>query len=269
MSTTDSNLPSNVEPLLPSQARIDFVHYLSSNLDALTGVSETIADELSAYANEQELEIRNAPGGHPVFVSDLLRVRNDQKLTLHPKVCQLVPENAHNQLLDDVIRTYYDSGELNPPLAYPEPVLGALNEGCERVYPHPRLRLDGVEYNAGDEAELRDSSEYSIQIHDMLADLRAEGIVTNLGQSDCAYCGVNAGNELAADLTDDGESVKGYAGIDATSQPTAPELNVQSFDSEELTDADLVLRAYESARNHGIRSDVTVTKAKQTHEVCQ
>lgn len=269
MSTTDPNLSSNVEPLLPSQARIDFVHYLSSNLDELTGVSSKIADELSAYANEQELEIRNAPGGHPIFVSDLLRVRNDQKLTLHPKVCQLVPERAHDQLLDDVIQSYYDSGELNPPLAYPEPVLGALNEGCECVYQHPRLSLNGVEYNAGEESELRDSSEYSIQVHDMLADLRADGIVTNLGQSDCAYCGLNAGNELANDLIDGGNSVRGYAGIDATSQPTAPELIVQSFDSEELTDADLVLRAYESAGNHGIQSDLTVAKAKQLHEVGQ
>jgi hypothetical protein len=269
MSTRDSNLPSNVEPLLPSQARINSEHYLSSNLGDLTGISTTTADELSAYANERELEIRNAPWGNPVFVSDLLRVRNDQKLTLHPKVCQLVPENAHNQLLDDVVQTYYDSGELNPPLAYPEPVLGALNEGSECVYPRPRLRLNGVEYNAGEEAELRESSEYSIQVHDMLGDLRADGIVTNLGQSDCAYCGLNAGNELANDLIDEGELVQGYAGIDATSQPAAPELIVQSFDSEELTDADLVLRAYESARKHGIRSDLTVTKAEQSHEVGQ
>ena len=149
-------------------------------------------------------------------------MRNDQKLTLHLKVCQLVPENAHDKLLDDVVQTYYESGELNPPLAYPEPVLDALNEGFERVYPHPRLRLNGVEYNAVEEAELRDSSEYSIQVHDMLADILVDGIVTNLGQSDYVYCGLNAGNELANDLIDDGEWGRGTLGLTERHCPLLP-----------------------------------------------
>lgn len=269
MSTTNSCLPPNTEPLLPSQARTSSYHYLTSNVAELAGLSEEIVDELTVYANELEWEIRDAPSMHHLLVSDLLRVRDDRTLTLHPKVCQLVPASSHDQLLDDVVQIYFNTGELYPPLVYPEPVLGALNEGCERAYQYSSFRLDGAEYNAGEEAAFRDSNEYPIQVHDMLSDLRADGIVTNLGQSDCAYCGLNAGNELANELVNDGNSVKGYAGIDATSQPTAPELTVQSFNQEELTDAELVLQAYEYAENHGIQSDLTVTKAKKLHEVGQ
>lgn len=261
MPTTDTNLPPNVEPLLPSQARTAFDHYLESNLDTLTGITQRIADELFCYANEQELIVRDDPFGNPVLISDLLRMRTDQSLALHPKVCQLVADEHLDALLDDIVRTYHDHGQLDPPRVYPEPVLGALNANYQCAYQHPWFTLVGPRYGVGDEGSLRGPHKYPIQVHDVLADLRADGIVTNLGQSDCEYCGLEAGNELAERLTDDGQSVDGYVGIDATSQPTKPVVVVRSYEPETLSGADLVLQTYSYARRLRIRSDLTVRKA--------
>lgn len=261
MSTTDTNLPPNVKPLLPSQARTAFDHYLESNLESLTGVTQRIADELFGYANEQELIVRDDPFGNPVLISDLLRMRTDQSLALHPKVCQLVAAEHLDELLDDIVGMYHNHGQLDPPLVYPEPVLGALNADYERAYQHPRFAIDGTVSDAGDVANLRSPHEYPIQVHDLLADFRADGIVTNLGQSDCEYCGLEAGSELAERLTDNGWSVKGYVGIDATSYPPEPVLVVQSYEPETLSDADLMLQTYSYARRLGFRSNLTVRKA--------
>jgi len=72
VSTTNSCLPPNTEPLLPSQARTSSYHYLTSNVAELAGLSEEIVDELTVYANELEWDIRDAPSMHHLLVSDWL-----------------------------------------------------------------------------------------------------------------------------------------------------------------------------------------------------
>lgn len=265
MQSTDTDLPPNVEPLLPSQARTSIDHYVDSNIESLRGMNHEVADKISGYANLQELEICDDPFGNPLLVSDLLRVRTDQHLALHPKVCQLVPSKHHDALLDDAVSVYYDKGNLNPPLYRPEPALAALNTNSPLAYQSPEYQVRILRTTETSAGNCHESHEYPIEVHDMLADLRSKSVVTGLGQTDCPYCGLEVAQELMEQISGRGTQVNGYAGVAATSPPNNPTIVVKGYESGSMSEPELFLNVCSLARNHGIRSDVTVKKSASVH----
>lgn len=269
MSQEQLTLPPNAEPLLPSQHRTALNHHIETNIDSLAGVNSNVAGTLFDRANINSLELHNRPDGDPVLVTDYLRVREDDTLALHPVVCQVVAEEHHDQLLEDLVQAYHGrlieengtSRSLEPFPEFPEPALDGLNEGFDLAYRRPEFALAAVEDRNCDGRDLRPASDYPIQIHDILADLRAEGIVTNLAKSGCAACGHKAGHELANQLRTEGYTVRGYAGLAANAPPEEPVISVQDFDESSWTSGDVVDRVLDSAREHRFRSDIRVEKA--------
>lgn len=227
-------LPPNADPLLPSMHGTALNHYIEANIDSLAGVDPFVASRLYKRANMNSLQLQNRYDGDPVLISDYLRVRNDETLSLHPVVSQAVAERYHDQLLDDLVNTHHEqllmddgtSPEFKPYPGYPEPALDGLNAGYDIAYLHPEFELTPVEDRDCDGRDIRPASDYPIQIHDILADLRAEGIVTNLAKSGCDACGHESGRELADRLRGEGYAVNGYAGIAAESHPKDPLLSV-------------------------------------------
>lgn len=110
-------------------------------------------------------------------------------------------------------------------------------------------------------ADRLEGSDYPCRIQDILADLRAEGIVTNLAKSGCDACGHKSGRELADRLRSEGYTVHGYAGVAAESHPEDPLISVQNFVWSPWEISDVIDRVVDSAENHGFRSNVRVEKA--------
>lgn len=262
-------LPTNADPLLPSQHRTALDLYIAENIDSLAGVDPFIASRLSKRANMNSLQYQNRYDGDPVLVSDYLRVRKDETLALHPVVSQAVRERHHDQLLEDLVSTYHErlagehstSSGLEPVPGFPEPALDGLNAGYDLGYLHPEFELAPAVDKDCDGRHIRPASDYPIQTHDILADLRAEGIVTNLAKSGCDVCGHEAGRELADRLRDDDYTVAGYAGIAAESHPEDLMVSVQAFSWSTLETTDVVDLVVDTAENHGFRSNVRVEKA--------
>lgn len=269
MSQESLTLPPNADPLLPSQHRTALNHHIEANINSLTGVNSDVAGTLFDRANINSLELQNRPDGDPVLVTDYLRVREDDKLALHPIVCQVVPQEHYDQLLEDLVQTYHDrlmevngtSRSLEPIPGFPEPALDGLNEGFDLAYLRPDLALAAVEDRNCDGRDIRPASDYPIQIHDILADLRGEGIVTNLAKSGCEACGHIEGYELADQLRNEGHTVSGYAGLAANTPPEEPLVSIQDFDESSWTSGDIVDLILDSADKHGFRSDIRVQKA--------
>lgn len=209
------------------------------------------------------------PDDHPLLITDYLRVRHDDTITLHPVVLQAVTTNHHNQLLDDIVKAYHDnlvdvggtSQMLEPSLGVPGEAINGLNEGLALVYPNPEFEIAPVVDRNCDGRDLRPATDYPIQVHDIFADLRSEGIVTNLAKSGCDACGHKTGHELANQLRDEGYKVHGYAGIAANTWPEKPLISVQDFDESSWESGDIVDLVLKSADKHGFRSDIRVQKA--------
>lgn len=262
-------LPPNADPLLPSMHGTALDHYIEENIDSLAGVDSCVASRLYKRANMNSLQLQDRYDGDSVLISDYLRVRNDETLSLHPVVSQAVAERYHDQLLDDLVSTYHEqllmedgsSRELRPVPGYPEPALDGLNAEYDIAYLHPEFEIAPVERRGCDGREIRPASDYPIQIHDVLADLRAEGIVTNLAKSGCAACGHESGRELADRLRGEGHAVHGYAGIAAESHPDDPLLSVQDFGCSTWKTNDVIDLILDITGNHDFRSNVRVKKA--------
>lgn len=269
MSKGQLTLPPNAEPLLPSQNRTAINHHIETNIDSLSGVHSAEAGRLSDQANMNSLELQNRFDGDPVLVTDYLRVRENDTLTLHPIVCQVVKEEHHDQLLEDLVRTYHDrliqesgiSRSLESEPGFPEPVLDGLNEGIDLSHLRPEFAINAVEGRSCDGRDLRPATDYPIQVHDIFADLRTRGIVTNLAKSGCEACGHKVGHELANQLRSEGYTAHGYAGIAASSHPKEPLISVQGFDESSWESVDVVDLVLDRAREHSFQSDITVKKA--------
>lgn len=269
MSKEDPTLPPNANPLLPSQNRTALNHWVDAHVDSLPGVDSAVAGTLFDRANINSLELQNRPDGDPVLVTDYLRVREDDTLALHPIVCQVVGEEYHDELLDELVDAYHDSlievngepRELEPCQGFDEPVLDGLNDGFDLAYRHPRFSLPPVEGRGCDGRDIRSAYAYPIEIHDILTDLRAQGVVTNLAMSGCEVCGHKAGVEHAEQLRAEGHSVYGYVGLAAKTPPEKPLISVQSFEESPWTDCDVVDILLDSAQRHSYRSEIWVKKA--------
>lgn len=269
MSKEYPTLPPNASPLLPSQLRTALNHWVDAHVDSLPGIDSAIAGTLSSRANVNSLEMQDRLDGDPVLISDYLRVRQDDTLTLHPVVSQVVESQYHDELLDELVDSYHDSlpeingelRELEPSPGYPEPVLDGLNDGFDLAYGYPRLSIPPVESRGCDGREIRSEYAYPIEIHDTFTDLRAQGIVTNLAKSGCEVCGHEAGVEHADKLRAEGYTIHGYAGLAAKTPPEDPLISVQSFDESSWTDVDVVDHVLESAQRHDFRSEIQVEKA--------
>lgn len=269
MSQENLTLPPNAVPLLPSQHRTALNHHIEANIDSLSGVDSTVAGRLLSRANMNSLRLQNRYDGDPVLVSDYLRVRNDETLALHPVVRQAVAEKHHDRLLEDLVGVYHErlleengtSESLEPFPGFPEPALDGLNGGYDLAYFRPEFALPAVGDRDCIRRDLRPASDYPIQIHDILADLRTKGIVTNLAKSGCGACGHKSGRELAEKLRDEGYSVHGYAGIAALFHPENPLISVQDFDWSPWTTNDVVDQVMESIESHNFTSNVRVEKA--------
>lgn len=269
MSKERLTLPPHANQLLPSRDRTEPDHHVSTNLDSLSGVDAIIADRLFKRANLGGYGGIHMPDDHPLLITDYLRVRHDNTLTLHPVVLQAVAKQHHNQLLDDIVKAYHDNlVEVNGTLQMLEPSLGVpgdaikgLNQGLDLAYPYPEFEITPVVDRDCDGRDLRPATDYSIQVHDILADLRSEGIVTNLAKSGCDACGHKAGHELADQLRDEGHTVHGYAGIAASTWPEEPMISLQDFDESSWESGDIVDLVLDSADKHGFRSDIRVQKA--------
>jgi hypothetical protein len=267
MSQENLALPPNADPILPSMFSTEIQRHVQKNLEHLPGVNSAIADKLSERANMNSLQVQNRPEGNPVLVSDYLRVRADTTLTLHPLVCDIVPQKHHDALIDSLVNSYHghfietqDSlHKLEPLPNYPEPVLNGLSEEFDLAYRHPKLELPNVEECSGNDGH--QPSDYPIQIHDILADLRAEGIVTNLAASGCEKCGHEYGIRYATKLRSEGITVHGYVGISANSPPENPRISVQDCDESSWSTGDVVDLVSKSAHDHQFRSNLRVRKA--------
>lgn len=267
MSQERLTLPPNADPILPSQFNTAIDRYIQTNLEHLPGIDSAIAGKLSDRANVNSLEMQNRPDGDPVLVSDYLRVRADTTLALHPLVCDIVPQKHHDALLDSLVNAYHghfietrDSlRKLEPTPNYPEPVIDGLNEGLDLAYRHPKLELPNVEECSGNDGH--QPSDYPIQIHDILTDLRTEGIVTNLAMSGCEKCGHEYGIKHATKLRSEGTTIHGYAGIAANSPPDNPLISVQDCDESSWSTGDVVDLVSKSAHDHLFRSNLRVRKA--------
>lgn len=267
MSQEILTLPPNADPILPSMFSTEIERYVQTNLEHLPGINSAITDKLSERANMNSLEMQNRPEGNPVLVSDYLRVRTDTTLALHPLVCDLVPQKHHDTLLDNLVKTYYghflenrDSlHKLNSIPNSPEPVLDGLSEGFDLAYRQPRLELSDVKNCNGNDG--RQPNDYPIQIHDILADLRVKGIVTNLAKSGCEKCGHENGIRHATKLRNEGITIHGYAGIAANSPPENPMISVQDFDESSWSAMDVVDLVSDSAHDHQFRANLRVRKA--------
>lgn len=269
MTQENLTLPPNADPLLPSQHRTAINQHIETQIDSLTGVDSSVAGTLFDRANLNSLELQNRPDGDPVLVTDYLRVRADDTLALHPIVRQVVAEEHHDQLLKDLVQTYHDNlyerdgttQFLEPFPGFPEPVLDALNEGYDVSFGRTEFALSDVADKHPSRRDQRSAPDYPIQVHDILADLRAEGIVTSLAESYCEACGLEAAQELADQLGEEGHSVHGYAGIVSTSPPDSVLITVQDFIESSLTSGDIVDLVWDSAHNHNFRSDIRVETA--------
>ncbi|WP_312908252.1 hypothetical protein [Natronosalvus caseinilyticus] len=269
MSKGQLTLPPNAEPLLPSQNRTAINHHIETNIDSLSGVHSAEAGRLFDRANMNSLELQNRFDVDPVLVADYLRVREDDTLALHPIVCQVVKEEHHDQLLDDLVRTYHDrliqesgtSRNLEPVPGFPEPALDGLNEGIDLSHRRPEFAINAVEDMDCDGRDIRPATDYPIQVHDIFADLRKKGVVTNLAKSGCEACGHKAGHKLATRLRSEEYTVHGYAGIAASAHPERPLISVQGFDESSWESVDVVDLVLDRAREHSFQSDIKVQKA--------
>lgn len=269
MSQQQLTLPPNAQPLLPSQHRTALNHHIEANINSLSGVDSDIAGTLFDRANINSLELQNRPDGDPVLVTDYLRVREDDTLALHPVVRHVVSEDHHDQLLEDLVRAYHGrlieengtSRSLEPVPGFPEPALVGLNNGFDLAYLRPEFALTDVDVGDCVGHDCRTPSAYPIQVHDILADLRAEGIVTSLVTLGCEACGHEAAHELADQLRNEGETVHGFAGIAAQTPAENPLISVESFDESQQTCGDIVDLVLDSAHNHSFRSSIRVMKA--------
>lgn len=267
MSQESLTLPPNADPILASMFSKERNRHVQTNLEHLPGVNSAVADTLSDRANMNSLEVQNRPEDNPVLVSDYLCIRTDSTLALHPLVCKIVAKEHHDTLLDSLVHAYHghfietrDSlHKLEPIPSFPEPVLDGLNEEFNLAYRRPKLELPVVEdCNGNDE---RQPSDYPIQIHDILADLRVKGIVTNLAKSGCEKCGHENGIGYATKLRSEGITIHGYAGIAANSPPENPVISVQDCDESSWSTTDVVDLVLDSAHTHQFRSNLRVRKA--------
>lgn len=259
MSKRNLTLPPHSDQLLPTRDIEQSDLHVEVNLNSLAGVDEIIARRLFKRANRNNYGI-HIPIKDKLLVTDYLRVREDDTLSLHPIVCQAVPDYYHNELLDDIIEIYYDN--LSDMYDVPGETINGLIEGFELVYPNPEIEIDPAVDQDCDGRQLRPASEYPIEIHDILADLRAEGFITNLAKSGCDACGHKAGRELANQLQGGGYTVHGYAGIAANTHPENPWISVQDFDESSWESGDIVDFVFNRAEKHDFRSDIRVEKAE-------
>lgn len=264
---TKISLPREAPPILPSQHRTEVDHHVASNIDSLTGVDAYDVNTLARQANMNSVVHQRRFDEDPVLVSDYLRIRNDTTLALHPAVSQVVPETDWDQLLRDLVRVYHErcrtgSGSLEPVPGFSEPALTGLNEGYDLAYLRPEFEIAPAEDYDCDGREVLPTSDFSIQIHDVFADLRSKGIVTNLAKSACDACGHKAGRELADQLHADGHTVHGYAGIAAESIPEIPQISIQDFDWSSWESNDVLDLVLETAEAHDSSSMVRVNEAE-------
>ncbi|MFC7018558.1 MULTISPECIES: hypothetical protein [Haloarcula] len=179
----------------------------------------------------------------------------------------LVAPEHHDALLDSLVNAYNghftetrDSlYKLEPIPNFPEPVLEGLNKEFDLAYRQPKLELPVVEDCNGNDGY--QPSDYPIQIHDILADLRLKGIVTNLANSGCEKCGHKNGIQYATELRNGGSTIHGYAGIAANSPPESPVISIQDCEESSLSTNDVVDLVLDSAHTHQFRSNLRVRKA--------
>jgi len=253
----NTTLPPNAVPLLPSQHSTEIDLYVDSNLDSLAGVDDEIAETLSSHANENSMELQDRPYHNPVLVMDYLRVRNDESLTLHPIVCQAISEDYHDQLLEDLVKVYHgtlseqksvESG-LKPFPGFPNSVLQGLNKGYDLAYKFPNYSVEVVGH--GDYSPF----EYPIQLHDIFADLRSEGIVTSLIDTPSAQYEI----DHAEELMEEGYEVNGYASVSPSAAPNEILISVQDSAQSNWSRHDVVDSVLDSAQQHDFISEISVT----------
>jgi hypothetical protein len=212
----------------------------------------------------------HTPEDYPLLITDYLRVRHDETITLHPVVLQAVPKSHHNQLLNDIVKAYHDnlvnvngtSQMLEPSVGVPGEAINGLNEGLDLAYPNPEFEIAPVVDRNCDGRHIRPATDYPIQVHDIFADLRSKEIVTNLAKSGCDACGHKAGYELANQLQSEGYTVHGYAGIAANTWPEDPLISVQDFDESSWQSGDIVDFVFDRAEKHDFRSNIRIEKAE-------
>jgi hypothetical protein len=262
------SLPRNAEPLLPSQHRTAFDHWLDANVDSLTGVDQTTADTISDRTIANNVEILDRMEADPTLVTDLLRVRADETLALHPYVLHVVDDQHLDQLLDDLIVAYernvrVPSGERRPLVphpGFPEPVLDALNDALGPSYQHPELSISEIGFDSSSDTDDDAQTTLPIKIHDIFSDLRADSIITCVSSPNDQRRGYTDGKEFAARLKKGGVSVRGYAEVSAESTHDKPTVFVGELGEQSWPEIELVDAVWDTAHRHNADSDVRVRK---------
>lgn len=270
MSTNDFHLPQNTELLLPSQHRTAFNHYLDNNVDSLAGIDGETARTISNHAITNNVESRQRMDGDPTLISDLLRVRADETLTLHPFVLHTVEEQYLDLLLEDVVVAYEHNVSrpdgnrrpLHPVPTFPEPVLDALNNPAGLAYQHPQFSISKITFDRypviGDDR----SSWLPIEVYDILADLRADSIVTSVrGLNDERIDNVKA-EGFAARLQSDGRDVHGLAEVSVEHRGSKPTILVDEFGEHSWNVGELIDTVFEARDNHSAEHDIRVKRLR-------
>lgn len=170
--TDFAELPRGCRPLAPSVGP-NAVTAVRNHLDALPMLDAERLLQFERVAADTNPNV-NAASDRELVLEDLLRMRADATVTLHPHVLQVIPVGVADALLQAV------------------GLLLGLDTDTLR-YLHPRFILEYHDITADRETFF--PPEYSIETLDVLYDLRANDILTSIRRPDDAFTPADAACE--------------------------------------------------------------------------